>query len=201
MRYNYRALASALVIAFAAGALAACGTSAQARFFTLSSSTAEPIAGSLAGSTIVVGPIELPEYLDRPQMALRGEQGEITFLEFQRWAEPLRAAFVRVFAEDLMIAAGTQQVVAVPIAQPMPADFNVVARVSRFDVDKAGQAKLAVQWFVSDTADKIIMPPRQTVYTRSAALPLTPEAGTAALSGTIADFAADVASSLAAIKK
>jgi uncharacterized lipoprotein YmbA len=163
----------------------------------LASAAAPPEAPLLAGKSIIVGAIELPEYLDRSQMAIRGGKGEITFMEFQRWAEPLDTSFRRVFAEGLAVAAGTQQVVTVPIPQRMNADFRVMARVSRFDVDQAGQAVLAVQWFASDDYNKVVILPRQDTFSREVALPLRPESSTAALSGTIADFAALVARTLA----
>lgn len=177
--------------------LVACTASPPTRFYTLDSAAALPEAPLLAGKSIIVGAIELPEYLDRSQMAIRGGQGEITFMEFQRWAEPLGTSFRRVFTEDLAVAAGTQQVVAVPIPQRLNTDFHVMARVSRFDVDQAGQAVLAVQWFASDDENKAVVLPRQDSFRREVALPLRPESSAAALSGTIADFAALVARTLA----
>jgi hypothetical protein len=71
--------------------------------------------------------------------------------------------------------------------------------VSRFDVNQAGQTVLVVQWFVSDSDNTVIIVPRQDTFSREAALPLRPETSAAALSGTIADFAAAVARSLAAV--
>ncbi len=181
--------------------LTACATSPPARFYTLSAAAVAPETPPLAGRSIIVGAIELPEYLDRSQMAVRGAQGEITFMEFQRWAEPLETSFPRVFAEDLAVAAGTQQVLAVPIPQRLATDFRIMARVSRFDVDQTGQAVLAVQWFASDDDDKSIILPRQDTFNRAVPLPLRPETSAAALSGTIADFAALVARTLAEVRQ
>ena len=179
--------------------LAACASSPPARFYTLSSAAVAPDASLLAGKGIIVGAVELPDYLDRSQMAIRGEQGEIVFMEFQRWAEPLDTSFPRVFAQDLAIAAGTQQVVAVPIPQQLATDFRLMARVSRFDVDRSGKAALDVQWFASDAENKVIIVPRQDSFSREVPLPLQPETSAAALSGTIADFAALVARTLAEV--
>lgn len=181
--------------------LAACTTSPPTRFYTLDSAAALPAAPLLAGKSIIVGAIELPDYLDRSQMAIRGTQGEITFMEFQRWAEPLDTSFRRVFTEDLAVAAGTPQVVAVPLPQQLDTDFRVMARVSRFDVDQDGQAVLAVQWFASDGENKALVLPRQDTFSREVPLPLRPEASAAALSGTIADFAALVARILAEVSQ
>lgn len=192
-----RVLMSTVYVGVAAVALVACRASAPARFYTLNADAAMPAAAPLAGRSIVVGVIQLPQYLDRPQMVIRGEQGELRLMEFQRWAEPLQSSFQRVFTEDLMIAGGTQQVVAMPIPQSWAADYEVAARVSRFDIDQAGQAVLIVQWFALDGAGKAIVKMRQSTYQRSATVPLTPDVSAAALSGTVADFAADVALTLA----
>jgi len=181
--------------------LSACATSPQTRFYTLNAAAVAPEAPLLAGKSIIVGAIELPEYLDRSQMAIRGAQGEITFMEFQRWAEPLDTSFPRVFTEDLAVAAGTQQVVAVPIPQRLVTDFRIMARVSRFDVDQAGQAVLAVQWFASDDDNVSLVLPRQDSFSRPVELPLRPESSAAALSATIADFAALVARTLADVSQ
>jgi uncharacterized lipoprotein YmbA len=158
-----------------------------------------PTTQPLAGRRILVGPFDLPEYLDRPQMAIRDAGGEIRFLEFQRWAEPLDAAFMSTFTDNLIIAAGTAQVIAVPVPQQLPTDFRVMARVSRFDVDTAGQAVLIVQWYASDEQSKVLIAPRQSTYSRTAVLPLKAETSVAALSATVADFAAEVAASLATV--
>jgi len=188
-----------LILLAAIAGLYGCGTSAPARFYTLSAEAVVPATPPLAGRRIFVGPFDLPEYLDRPQMAIRGTGGEIRFLEFQRWAEPLDAAFVSTFTDNLIIAAGTEHVIAVPVPQQLPVDFRVIARVSRFDVDTAGQALLVVQWYASDEKSKVVVSPRQSTYKRTVALPLKAEASVAGLSGTVADFAADVARDLATV--
>ena len=188
-----------LVALVAITSLYACGSSAPARFYTLGAEALAPATPPLAGRRILVGPFELPEYLDRPQMAIRGAGGEIRFLEFQRWAEPLDAAFTSTFTDNLIIAAGTAQVIAVPVPQQLPTDFRVMARVSRFDVDEAGQAVLVVQWYASDAQSRIVVTPRQSTYSRAVVQPLKAETSVAALSGTVADFAVDVARGLAAV--
>jgi len=188
-----------LVICAGVALLAACATSPPTRFYTLSVAAVEPETPLLAGKSIVVGAIVLADYLDRPQMAVRGEQGEITFMEFQRWAEPLDTSFRRVFAQALAVAGGTPQVMAVPVPQQLATDFRLMGRVSRFDVDRTGKAVLDVQWFASDADNKVVIVPRQDTFSREVPLPLQPETSAAALSGTIADFAALVASTLAEV--
>ena len=59
--------------------------------------------------TIGVGPIKIPEYLDRPQMATRSTPYSLQFAEFDKWAEPLDKNLASVLAENLSILLSTDQ--------------------------------------------------------------------------------------------
>jgi len=194
-----RFMAARLGALLLASALAGCATTTPARFYTLTPQATPPAVPPLAGRTILVGPFELPAYLDRPQMAVRTEDGEIRLREFERWAEPLEDAFMRTFTADLIAATGTEQVLAVPIPQRLAVDYRVMARVARFDVDQAGEAVLVVQWYASDQDGRVLLAPRQGTFRRAAGAAAPAEQRVAALSGTIADFAAAVAGSLAGL--
>jgi uncharacterized protein len=189
-------LRSLCLVALAAG-LAACGSSAPVRYYSLPAVAVAPAAAPLAGRSILVGPIDIPAYLDRPQIAIRGTDGEISFQEFQRWSEPLDAAFSRALVDDLIVLAGTGQAMAAPVPRDLAVDYHLRARVSRFDVDTAGHAVLLVQWYLADGAGKVLVAPRQDSYRRDAQAGAA--AGATALGGTLADFAADVVRAIAAL--
>ncbi len=54
-----------------------------------------------ARSVVVVGPISVPELVDRPQLVVRDGSYDVTLLEQQRWATPLKESLPRVLAADL----------------------------------------------------------------------------------------------------
>jgi len=62
----------------------------------------------------VVGPVELPEYLDRPQIMTCESRNELQFAEFDRWAGSLEKAFSRVLAVNLSILLSTDRVAVYP---------------------------------------------------------------------------------------
>lgn len=198
MRTAFRTL-SLCLIACAAG-LSGCATSAPVRYYTLNATAVAPAAPPLAGRSILVGPVELPPYLDRPQMAIRGTAGQIEFLEYQRWSEPLEASFTRILVDDLILLAGTGQAMAAPVPGDLRIDYRLRARISRFDVDAGGQAVLVVQWYIVDNQGKVLTEPRQSTYRRESQRLAPAEAraaaSAAALSATVADFAADVIRSI-----
>lgn len=153
-------------LCFVVACLAACAVSAPARHFTLESRTpaaaGPPTAGVLEPAlTLVVGPIELPPYLDRPQLSVRQANGELALREFDRWAEPLEAGFTRVLATELAGLLQPMRVVQFPFPGRVPADFRLVGRVDRFEVDQAGVAVLEIQWGLIDGQGVLIMAPRR----------------------------------------
>lgn len=200
MNADLRSMVPWLLAIAAAASLAACGSSAPARYYTLGATAVAAATPPLAGRSIIVGPIEFPPYLDRPQMAIRRTGGEIEFRQFDRWAQPLESSFTSTLTDDLIVLAGTQQVFAAPVPRELPGDFQLLARVSRFDVDDTGQAVLVVQWYVADRSGKVLLTPRRSTYKRDVPAPPQPQASAAALGGTIADFATDITRSLAGLE-
>ncbi|MHC4918433.1 MAG: PqiC family protein, partial [Planctomycetota bacterium] len=54
-----------------------------------------------AGPWVGIGPITLPQYLDRPQIVIRAAAGAVTLGEFDQWAESLQDGLSRVIGENL----------------------------------------------------------------------------------------------------
>lgn len=139
-------------------ALGACGTTAPSRFYTLSSVPPEralagpALGGALDGSdqrlsTVLVGTIDMPQTLDRPQFVRRSGANTIELAELDRWAEPLDGMIRRSLADDL--AARLPKVrVLTSVLPTVPIDRTLMLEIDRFEADAAGTVKLNAQWFV-----------------------------------------------------
>jgi uncharacterized lipoprotein YmbA len=125
--------------------LAGCASSQPARFYTLSAG-AGPAVGSSAARTLVVGPVSLPELVDRPQLVRQSRAGEVTILEQQRWAEPLRVGVPRVVAENLAALLGGWRVSTREEALGRP-DCRVALDVRRLEAG-ATVVRLETLWAV-----------------------------------------------------
>ena len=99
-----RSPAGCLALAtIAAGLLfAGCAATTPTRFYTLSSLVAAPGEASqgLPHLAIGVGPVTLPEYLNRPQIVTRVGSNRIALADFESWAEPLDGLFARILTEN-----------------------------------------------------------------------------------------------------
>jgi hypothetical protein len=107
--------------------------------------------------TIGVGPIKIPDYLDRPQMATRSTPSSIQFAEFDKWAESLGNNLTRVIAENLSILLSTDRVVIFPWPGSMHVLYQVTVDVTKLDYTPDGKATLVAGWSVfGDDGGKLL---------------------------------------------
>lgn len=166
MRKIHRAIAST-VVGLTLLAHAGCAKSQPSRFYLLSALVPSGSASEGSGRSIGVGPIDFPDYLNRPQIVTRGNGNRIYLGEFDRWAEPLAENFVRVLAQDLAALLAPDNVVPYPWRRSARIDHQIIVRVSRFDAMLDGGAVLHVHWTVRDADGRTIVPPRTSRITES----------------------------------
>jgi uncharacterized lipoprotein YmbA len=129
--------------------LAGClGTAPKESFFTLSAPASPQPAGG-ASPTVLVGPVSVPEAVDRISMVIRTGPNRVEIDEANRWAEPLKAAIPRVLAENLRRELGTSRVLASRQASTSNVDFRVAVEVQRFDSSLDEGATLDALWTVT----------------------------------------------------
>jgi uncharacterized lipoprotein YmbA len=138
-----------------------CASTKPSRFYTLSalatSETGSETGTGGVGLAIGIGPITLPEHLDREQIVTRTSRNEIRLAEFDRWAGSLKDGFSRVLAENLSILLPTDRVSLYPWRRSVPIDYQIVVDVSRFDGELGGNAWLIARWTLFGGSDKEVL--------------------------------------------
>jgi uncharacterized lipoprotein YmbA len=101
--------------------------------------------------SVAVGPVFVPDAVDRPQFVLRISGAEVRIAEQVRWAEPLKEGIARAVAANLAHALENGRVS--PRAQPATGepDYRVILDVQRFDSALGEAATLEVMWTVHRT--------------------------------------------------
>jgi len=90
-------------------ALAGC-SSPDNKYFTLSTEGPAAPASIAAGRTVSVDEVNIPSYLDRPQIVVRQGANGADVHEYERWLEPLDTMLRRVLAADLSARLGVEHV-------------------------------------------------------------------------------------------
>lgn len=108
--------------------LAGCmGNPPRESFFTLNAP--EPPKLAADAPSIAVGPVTIPEMVDRPQIVVRLGPNQVQIIEQARWAEPLKSAIPRVVAANLATALGAR----LAPGRNGEADYRVALDVQRFE--------------------------------------------------------------------
>ncbi len=142
----------------------------MARFYTLSP-LITPDAPSKTvpvdrGIVVAVGPVTVPDYLNRPQILTRSGPSEHRLAEFERWAGSLDEDISRVLAENLSALLSQDNVTVLRWgrgAYPSPAKYRVGVDVTRFEGTVGKSVILAARWFVSGEEDKKILSARESI--------------------------------------
>src|SRR3954447_3474590 len=95
---------TALIVLVLGAELAGCMTTRPSRFYTLTPASVAAAPAETAGkpgraAPLGLGPLDLPPYLDRPEIVTRQGEYQVKMAEFDGCAEPLQAMLSSVFAD------------------------------------------------------------------------------------------------------
>jgi uncharacterized lipoprotein YmbA len=173
---------------------AACSQSPPTQFYTLSSMQLPPNDVRGPSTVVGVGPVVLPDYLDRPQIVTRATGNQVMLADFSTWVEPINGMFVRVLVQNLSLLLASDNVVALPQRRPIRLDYQVEVDVTRFDADLGGRAVLDARWRVfGRDGDRLVDEGRSTIVA-PAAKPDDYDAIVAALSKALGQMSSTIAS-------
>ncbi|MDJ0780732.1 MAG: PqiC family protein [Desulfosarcinaceae bacterium] len=172
-----RILPIAILLGSLCLAVAGCvnlGASASpaTRFYVLESAVAAspppPVADAAEIVTIGVQSVEIPAYLDRPQLVTRVTGNTLQINEFDRWAEPLGEAIGRVIAENLHALTEALPGYRLASSPARNAALRLTVKVLRFEADEAGRVTLKAAWRVSAADDGVSLLERIGTHTLTA---------------------------------
>jgi uncharacterized protein len=150
-----------------------------------------------SGPTIGIGPIKLPEYLDRDEVVTRVGPNRLELSNQDRWAEPLDNNFKQVIAQDLTQLLGTHAITFFPWPGTTHVDYQVRIEVYRFETDSAANAQLVAHWQVLDGSGKLLFANDSNLNEQAS----TGEPVAAVLSRTVYALAQQIASALQSLPR
>ena len=99
---------------------------------------------------IGVGPVIIPEYLDRPQIVTSTTAKMLQFAQFDRWGESLNLGMAGVIRQDLASKLGNEKFTLYPWNPSLLVRYQVTVEVVRFDAQLNGDMFFSVQWTIID---------------------------------------------------
>ncbi len=149
---SYLLAASALWLLFFT--LGGCASSPPSKFYQLSGmvgqSAAAPDVTSQGSKVVSIGPLRIPDYLDRSQIVTRSGKNEIKLAEFDRWAGSIEDDIIRALVEDISAQLPPGRFFVIRwsplLDSKLSSSYRVEMIVSRFEGAVDGAVTLKAQW-------------------------------------------------------
>jgi uncharacterized lipoprotein YmbA len=153
---GFRALMLVFVVALTAASSVGClGRSPAVEHFILGSG-AVPDASLDSGSavSILIGPVRLPAYLDRPQHARLRASGQVELDEFTRWLGGFEKNFLRGLELEVARQTGSARVSTHPAKAPFPFDVKVRLHIDDLVVVDGQTLRVRIRWAMVRTGSE-----------------------------------------------
>jgi len=133
--------------------LAACsstGNNVDTRFYLLSQlpATTAPLSSAPTQPPLAVTltPVQLPQYLERPQIVIRVAPNRLELSEFDNWGGSLEKNMTRVLAAILSLLLASPDIQIASTRRSVNRDAHVELQVMQFERSPDGRTVLNTQW-------------------------------------------------------
>lgn len=139
-----------LLAGLLAGLTGCASTADPTRFYVLGpvDAPASPPRPAAGGQDLKVGvrAVELPRYLERPQIVTRASANRLELAEFHQWGAPLRLAMPAVLGENLARLLPSEQVQVFPWGRSFTPDAQVLVEVTQLEGALNTNSVLSARW-------------------------------------------------------
>lgn len=132
-------------------ALAGCA-SRPTTFYTLNPPAQAAVrspAASQAAFSAAVGPVRVPEAVDRPELVLRQGENRMQIQELHRWSQPLQAEVAQALVSGLAERLPQARVLQNGPAVAQGADYRIAVDIGRFDAVAGEAVEVWAAWRIT----------------------------------------------------
>lgn len=141
-----------IVLAAILSLLLLAGCSAKSSFYQLQPKVKESTKTSRQhkGAVIGIAEVEIPEYLDKPEMVTRLSAGRLSIHQEERWAGSFPENLQTVLKQNLAAMLPGDTFLSYPWEEPVSDNYRIYVTIDRFDGDRAGLVTLEGRWSLVD---------------------------------------------------
>lgn len=133
-------IARRLVLVGGLGTLVGCASSPPVRLHLLAVEVDRPLQPPLGRPVVLgVGPIEVVDYLERPEIVTRRGRTGLDLAESDRWGERFEVMLARTLRESLARLLATDAVVELPSDRALEPELRLELQVLRFEAEAAAE--------------------------------------------------------------
>lgn len=138
-----------LLLAMLISTLAILGCSSpQPHFYTLGASPILPASQAAKKTRIMIGPVNLPGMVDRPQLVAQNANNIVQVYEYHRWANTLKGDVSDVIASNVAQALAISNVWSFSQSTQANFDYQVLIDVQNIDTKLGDRVVVDVMWTI-----------------------------------------------------
>jgi uncharacterized lipoprotein YmbA len=187
------------ILGLIAVVLCGCASSPSSRFYILSSlknlEPEKPTVSAAPAIVVAVGPIVIPDYLDKPGIVTRFSKNELNVNEYHRWGGDLESLLSRTVIENLSALLPVDRFSVVRwspgIQAPVPITYRLTVDLMRFDASPNDAAFFEASWMLYGNEKEPILIRRSVISAPVKGTDYDEMVG--AMSKTIEDFSREIA--------
>jgi uncharacterized lipoprotein YmbA len=128
------------------------GCSAKSSFYQLHPKAKEPARSQSTQASRIIGiaEVEIPEYLNKPEIVTRLSPGRLSVHQEQRWAGSLAKNLQSVLQANLSSMLPRYTFLSYPWEEPITDSYRLYLTIDRFDGDPNGLVTLKGRWSLVD---------------------------------------------------
>ena len=149
--------------------LSGCVATSNVEFYVLEpiSQTAPPKIEAVTQKTIGIGPVTVPELLDRSQMITRSSDHTVNIAESQQWASSLQDNLLQTLTRNLSSLQSNNIVRPYPWSVHGKVDLQVIVDFIRFDTSPGKSANLEANWTIKNESTHAVLKSGHSVINRA----------------------------------
>jgi uncharacterized lipoprotein YmbA len=120
--------------------------SPREHLYILDNQSADAMGRPEIRTTVLLGPVSVPQEVDRPQIVVRDGASQILLTEQQRWAAPLKDSLPRLLAAELDRNQRDYRFVPTASGAVATPKARLAIDVTRFDVSRVAGATVSAHW-------------------------------------------------------
>jgi hypothetical protein len=173
-----------------------CAKSQSTRYYLLSPISTQSASSVDKGLSVCIGPIQIPEYLDRVEIVTRVNENQYKLAEFDSWAEPLEASVPRILGQNLASLVSINKAFYYPCSWSDGAEYQIEVDFIRFDGNLNGSAELSATWSIYQSGQESKLLAKKSATFNETAQPNDYQSLVSALSRALGALSQDIGAEL-----
>ncbi|MFZ5569288.1 MAG: PqiC family protein, partial [Thermodesulfobacteriota bacterium] len=99
---------------------------------------------------VSIGPVTVPEILNRPQIVIRNPRSGLQISQFNRWTEPLKTEIAAILADNIAALCGSDRIIPYTRENLFQPEYRLVIHIILLEGKPPEEIRLEAVWSIRE---------------------------------------------------